>query len=198
MPRRGGRQWSLATMINKQLWEEEDPPAVTHHPRRKRGTDKDPMESLRCRVSAKLEEGDFKGAIRLAVSEDSLAESSESTYSVLKEKHPPPHPASSIPPLLDGAPLPIAVSEGMVVRAIKSFPNGSAGGPDGLRPQHLKDMISSSDGADSPLLIALAAFSAKGRCLLPSDRTFWGLPSLPLRKRGEGLGLLRWGAPFVG
>ena len=31
-----------------------------------------------------------------------------------------------------------------IVRAIQSFPSGSAGGPDGLRPQHLNDMTGPS------------------------------------------------------
>jgi hypothetical protein len=40
-----------------------------------------------------------------------------------------------------------------VKAAIMTFPNGSAGGPDGLRPQHLKDMITSGGvGTDAPLL----------------------------------------------
>ena len=37
--------------------------------------------------------------------------------------------------------VPIQVSEDQVAKAILSFPCGSAGGPDGLRPQHLKDII---------------------------------------------------------
>ena len=47
----------------------------------------------------------------------------------------------------------------MWLRVIKSFPNGSAGGPDGLRPQHLKDKTNSSNVEASSLLTALASFS---------------------------------------
>ena len=73
----------------------------------------------------KLEEGDFKEAVRLACSEDSMAERSEATFVALQNKHSSSHPDSSIPPpnVLNS----ISVSEGDVVRAIKSFPNGSAG-----------------------------------------------------------------------
>ena len=40
-----------------------------------------------------------------------------------------------------------------VKAAIMTFPNGSAGGPDGLRPQHLKDMITSGGiGTDASQL----------------------------------------------
>ena len=45
------------------------------------------------------------------------------------------------------------VTEEQIIQAIHSFPNGSAGCPDGLRPQYLKDMVwSSADRASgSPL-----------------------------------------------
>ena len=46
-----------------------------------------------------------------------------------------------------------------VSRAIRSFPNGSAKGPGGLRPQHLKDMTNSSNAVDFSFLTALAFFS---------------------------------------
>ena len=35
----------------------------------------------------------------------------------------------------------IEVSEDEIIKAINSFHVGSAGGPDGLKPQYLKDMI---------------------------------------------------------
>ena len=47
-----------------------------------------------------------------------------------------------------------------VARAIRSFPCGSAGGPDGLHPQHLKDMIGSEEEGSGPqLLRALTSFT---------------------------------------
>ena len=48
----------------------------------------------------------------------------------------------------------------MISAAVKSFPNGSAGGVDGLRPQHLKDMLSPSCGLSCTLLLSeLTRFS---------------------------------------
>ena len=96
----------------------------------------------------KLEEGDFIGAVRLACSEDSMAERSEATFLALQNQHPSSHPDSSIPP--PNVSNSISVSEGDVVRVIRFFPNGSAGGPDGLMPQHLKDMIASINGYPVP------------------------------------------------
>ena len=49
--------------------------------------------------------------------------------------------------------VPIQVSEDQVAKAILSFPCGSAGGPDGLRPQHLKDMIGNSAQGGGPVLL---------------------------------------------
>ena len=47
-----------------------------------------------------------------------------------------------------------------VSQAIRSFPRGYAGGPDGLRPQHLVDMTSRSAGAGGELLLrALTTFT---------------------------------------
>ena len=121
----------------------------------------DPEDYLAMKVSAKIEEGDFRGAIRLASSDETLADASDETYSALHMKHPPSHPDSNIPPspsvcVLDEW----EVSCVEVLRAIRSFPCGSAGGPDKLHPQHLKDLIQpvGVEDAECPLLIALARF----------------------------------------
>ena len=143
-PSRGGRNWSLATAINKQLQEEADPPpsARSHN----RGSHISQEDSLAARVSVKLEEGDFKGAVRLACSDDTLAPMNEATYEALLERHPPLHPDSIIPMVeeasQDHSYTPIRVTEEEIVQAILSFPKDSTGGPDGLKPQHLKDMMS--------------------------------------------------------
>ena len=61
--------------------------------------------------------------------------------SALHAKHPPLHPASSFPPPFEIPPSLSPLTEKEVVTAIRSFPCGSAGGPDGLRPQHLKHLM---------------------------------------------------------
>ena len=117
------------------------------------------MESLAARVSAKLEEGDFKGAVRLASSDDVLAPMNAATYEALLERHPPPHPDSMIPSMeevLQDRNFTMAVSEEEILQAICSFPRDSVGGPDGLRPQHLKDMV--SEGSCRVLVAVLASF----------------------------------------
>ena len=125
-------------------------------PEKKKST-KSPMDNLAARVSSKLEEGDFRGAVCIASSNDSLADFSEGTLGALKAKHPPSDASYDIPvDVLDSF---IPVSSHEVVRAIRSFPNGSSGGPDGLRPQHLKDMIGPGSGEGCVALVkALASF----------------------------------------
>ena len=106
------------------------------------------------RVSEKLEEGDFKAAVRLASSDDTLAPMSEATF---QARHPSPHPDSEISPIDEELNTFMTVSEEEVSRGISSFKEGSAGGPDGLRPQHLKDTVSVASSAQV-LLPALTAF----------------------------------------
>ena len=93
-----GRCQSLASQVNKQLREEVDTPENVSIPNKMRAKASDPLESLSRRVSAKLEDRFFKGAVHLAYSEDSLVESGETTFKALKDTHPYPHPDSTIPP----------------------------------------------------------------------------------------------------
>ena len=81
------------------------------------------------RVSANLEEGDFNGTVRLASSEDTLAPFNEATFEALKEKHPDPHPESTIAPIKGSqGHQAIRVAEEEVAKAIRSFPKSLGGG----------------------------------------------------------------------
>ena len=72
-PKRGGHRRSLATQLNRTIRDEADPEISAPHSQRKPSI-RDPLQSLAARVASKLEEGDFRGAIRLASSEDTIAE----------------------------------------------------------------------------------------------------------------------------
>ena len=139
----------------------------------------------------KLEEGDFRGAVRLACSEDSIAASIDATFAALQLKHPPPHPDSFIPPLPQDPVAPtLSVSVDEVAKAIRSFPNVSAGGPDGLRPQHLKDLTGpSSEGGGHALLSVLASFLSlilSGGTPLSIRPYFFGANLFALEKKDGG------------
>ena len=184
-PRRGDHRRSLASQVNKLVELEADPVVASIRPLSKPSSQN--LDTLATRVTTKLEEGDFKGAVRLACSEDSIADLSNDTIAALKSKHPAPHPDTkiSMPPDASNVPVPIAEEE--VARAVRSFPNGSAGGPDGLRPQHLKDLISVSAGRSGrELLGALTNFTnlvLRGGLPIPVRSTFFGATLIALQKK---------------
>ena len=154
-PRRGGKRWSLATLVNKQVSEESPnielhAQGVTANPSGRRpafstNNNVDHMHQA-TRISMKLEEGDYRGAVRLACSEDVFAEYNSHTLDVLRAKHLPAPPDSSMDAPTCDVPLSISVETEAIVRAIASFPCGSGAGMDGLRPQHLKDLTGPSAG----------------------------------------------------
>ena len=69
--------------------------------------------------------------------------------------------------------------------------NGSAGGPDGLRPQHLKDLIgASAERGGKELLSALIDFVnlvVNGRTPPEVRPTFFGASLIALEKEGGGV-----------
>ena len=100
-----------------------------------------------------MSEGDIKGAINIVVSKETVLSPSNETKMKLQEKHPPKHPLSTNLPLpTEGNPN-FKVSKEKLVKAICSFRKGSAGGPDGQRPQHLIDMTGEVLGQDSERLL---------------------------------------------
>ena len=144
-PKRGGKKHNLTSCIKKRI-ESFTPsattkPEVTNPPKRKAGS---PALQLAQAVAAKLEDGNLKAAIRLLVSDDTPATPSAEGLQKLREKHPPATLNA------DSLPLPnhdshLSVVESDVRKAAMSFPAGSSGGPDGFRPQHLKDLLSSRE-----------------------------------------------------
>ena len=86
------------------------------------------MTCLPQRVSAKMEEGNFKGAIRLICSEDKIADYSEDTFKILQQKHRKPHPDLVTPGQSREAEYIGDIPEPAVRHAIRSFPCWSVGG----------------------------------------------------------------------
>ena len=148
--------------------------------------------ALARRVTTKIEEGDFRGAVRLVSLEDVLADFSDDTYTALKSKHPLAHPETCIPPHpTDVSTEDLEVTASDIIRAIRSFPNGSAGGLDKLHPQHLKDMLQSiGDDSESPLLSALVNFCLlvlRGDTPVEVRPFFFGASLVALKKKCGGV-----------
>ena len=82
------------------------------------------MDMLAVRVASKLEESDYRGAIRIACTDDTIAEHSSATLESLRQKHPKPHPDRGIFPTPDAEMPSLTVAEEDVRRAIASFLTG--------------------------------------------------------------------------
>jgi len=103
------------------------------------GPPADADKDIARRVSVKLGDGDARGAVRLLCSDESCSLFDSMTLEVLRLKYPSCPMVRRPPPVSSCAPLCLGRLE--VELAIRSFSPGSAGGPDGFRPQHLVDML---------------------------------------------------------
>jgi len=83
-------------------------------------------------ISAKLEDGNVRAAIRILMSEDSPTVPSAESLQALRQKHPPASSSLSNLPSAQSVQC-MSVDEDEVRLAVLSFPPGSAGGSDGLR-----------------------------------------------------------------
>ena len=76
-PSRGGRRRSLASHVNQAIFAEK---TVDHQDSAHFRPTKDPLKSFATRIACKLEEGDFRGAVRLASSDENFATVNEETF----------------------------------------------------------------------------------------------------------------------
>ena len=144
--------------------------------------------ALSSAVSSKIEDGNIKAALRLLCSEDKPADLSDAVFVGMQSKHPPA--------ATDKAHIPdpkqyvsLQVSENMVLQAIKSFPAGSSGGPDGFRPQHLADLCNCETGGPA-LLKAVTGFVnliLDGNCPPQVRPIFFGARLIAIEKKSGGL-----------
>jgi len=137
-PPRTGKRHNLTATIKKRIINKTDQQAVTHNiPCHKKAN---PESQLAAAVSAKVEEGNLRAALRILCSEDKPADASDDTFHKLVERH--PTPANDRTPFTEpnqSAAIQVTTSE--VAHAIRTFPAGSSGGPDGIKPQHIQDLL---------------------------------------------------------
>ena len=132
------RQWQAGAA--SELWEEVLAKEQKH--RRLRGKPKHSSHETLRRGNARrarraVGEGQFRKAIQALCSEG-LAPVTPEVFEEMLAKHPrAPPPITSPAP----APAPDDISEAEVLRALRSFPSGSAPGPSCCRANHLKEAV---------------------------------------------------------
>jgi len=98
-------------------------------------------------ASVKLSDGDVCGAIRILSTESTYVLPDQTAFEQLIPKHPKsPYDRRNVHISMctlargaRGAPLECTTFD--IVSALRSFKPGSSAGPDGLRPQHIQDMV---------------------------------------------------------
>ncbi len=159
-PTRGGARRNLTSQVMKQVDAFVHSPVVSFPspPRQAKaqrtGTIREATDDdmVARRAASKLNEGDIKGAIQVLSSSAKLVPITPEVLDKLKSKH-PPEPADAAPPPPPPATAPLQVDNDQVAKAVRSFSPSSAGSIDGLRPQHLRDLLDCASG--EPLLCAL-------------------------------------------
>jgi len=186
-PARGGKRHNLTSLIKKRT-DEPTTPASTPSPYPNPKLKSDPSSSLAAAVSAKLEDGNIKAALRIICSDDRPAPSSDENFVKLLDKHPAATPRNL--PLPDSRSFPaLQVEESDVLKAIKSFPAGSSGGPDGVRPQHILELVNCQESGAS-FLSATTAFInllLDGKCHPDVAQILFGGSLIALEKKSGGI-----------
>lgn len=149
-PAHGGTKKNLTNIILRRIadWHIGNKCIDNSTTKQKKSATKNPNKYMAASVSSKLEDGNIKAAIRIICSEDTPAPNNAETLAALKAKHPvaPANRREPISPSTSDRFVALQVSSESVRKEIANFPAGSAGGPDGLTPQHIKDMIADVDG----------------------------------------------------
>ena len=198
----GKRSQTLSSLIRERLQAPVNPIDLDKLPPRhvvSHGPSSD--DALARRIKAKCADGDIRSALRLLTSNDSVAPPSEEVISVLRAKHPPPPADSSLDSFAPGQEtVGLVASEKDVHSAVFSMPPGSSSGLDGLRPAHLRDLLSRGTAeAGQHLLAALttlvntALSGSLPECCLPS---FYGATLCALRKKDGGIRPIAVGSVF--
>ena len=153
---------------------------------------KDPKKFFANKISDKISEENIKGAVRLASSDCTFIPPNTEMLEILRCKHPPKTSSISASPssstTLD---LQYHTVESEVLKAIRSFPNGSGGGLYGLRPQHLTDLVGGGNREhESSLLKSLTLYVnlvLAGGVPAEIRPIFFGASLCALRKKDGGI-----------
>ena len=140
-PPRGGKRQrsSFSAIVNKRIRDG----VFEKKPKRDRKLQQKSELDQRLRsICTKLDEGNVKAGIRMAVGDDKFADFTVDNYAALKLEHPQRETCSVPDPTYIDC---FSTSEFFVHKALMSFPNGSSAGLDGISPQILKDLTAKSN-----------------------------------------------------
>ena len=104
----------------------------------------------------------------------------------MQSKH-PQAPAPSLPP--GPAPPPASLPEFTIRKSVMSFPNGSAPGPSGRRPSHLREAVQcpSPDYANRLFLTRFVNLLTTGKAPHTINQRLCGATLLAIHKKNGGL-----------
>ena len=147
------RRWREGDL--KDLWSETLKSEERLHKRRRKPKMQSP-DSLRQsntrRARQAMDDGQYKKAAQ-ALTSDGLAPASTEVYAEMLNKHPQSPPPST---LSDPVPSSVTISEEGVIKALRSFPSGTAPGTSCLRANHLKEAVfCPSPARANPALLSL-------------------------------------------
>jgi Reverse transcriptase (RNA-dependent DNA polymerase) len=188
-PPRTGKRHNLASVIRKRTSVDEheasdDPPGDFTGFHKKR----DPAAQLAAAIMAKVEDGNIKAAIRILSSEEKPAADTDATFAKLQERH-PAAPANRSQPPNPSNMTAIQMNEAEVLKIIRSFPAGSSGGPDGVRPQHILDLVNCRE-CGTALLTSITGFVntlLEGKCHPDVAPILFGGNLIALEKKSGGI-----------
>ncbi|ESN99108.1 hypothetical protein HELRODRAFT_162599 [Helobdella robusta] len=177
-PARGGRRFNQGNHVNKRLadystLEVESIAAGFEIDNTIKPRKNNPNSWIQTAI-ARIEQGNLSAAVRLVCSPEGLAGDLPETLVRLNAIHPRSPSDRRVfpaPETVNGC-----VSPTQVLSALKSFRNGSSGGLDCLRPQHIKDLISGPLPIDE-FVSSLTQFIniiLSGACPSAASRFFFG------------------------
>src|SRR6218665_1234130 len=196
VPSKGGRRRSLTLPIKRRIASFYDRWPILNEtifspPTDARNQRKSPTlssnQTLAEAVAAKLEDGNITAAAHILCSDDAPAPINEETLELLRQKH--PAPPLERPTLLRPTTTPLQISEAEIRSMMRSFPKGSSGGPDGLRPQHVSELLGDPDSGPGLLraMTALVNLLLAGTCPQEIRTILFGGTLFALRKSSGGL-----------
>ena len=181
------RRWRDGDSLG--LWAEllDDAGRFTRRRRPGRSAPESTRASNVLRAKQAIEDGQYQKAMQ-ALTSGGLARYSPEVYAEMLAKHPQDDlsPVPSFP-----VPTPLMISECKIVRALRSFPNGTAPGPSSLRANLIKEAVfcPSPDRANSMLCVLCDLINLLCGGNVPPDVVphLCGASLLPCTKKNGGL-----------